>query len=90
MQFVVQPGPSSSHAHYPSTYHRLRDNKKAKFGLQGQQVSQGTTPSQHPTSEKTSTTTPTRASKRFAGGFGGAGSIYTHSHLTNARKLSHG
>ena len=25
-------------------------------------------------------------SKTFAGGFGGAGSIYTHSHLTNARK----
>ena len=33
--------------------------------------------------------TPSRVSKRFAGGFGGAGSVYTHSHITNTRKFSH-
>lgn len=33
-------------------------------------------------------TTPTAASKRFAGGFGGAGSVFTHSHLIQKRKHS--
>ena len=37
----------------------------------------------------TTQSTPSQVSKRFAGGFGGAGSIYTHSHVTNTRKLSH-
>ena len=37
----------------------------------------------------TSPATPNCVSKKFAGGFGGAGSIYTHSHLTNTRKFSH-
>ena len=33
--------------------------------------------------------TPNCVSKKYAGGFGGVGSIYTHSHLTNTRKFSH-
>ena len=37
----------------------------------------------------TSPATPNCVSKKFAGGFGGVGSIYTHSHLTNTRKFSH-
>lgn len=32
------------------------------------------------------TTTPSVNSKTFAGGFGGVGSVYTHAHLSNARK----
>ena len=36
----------------------------------------------------TNATIPARASKKFAGGFGGVGSTYTHSHLTAVRKQS--
>ena len=32
------------------------------------------------------TTTPSVNSKTFAGGFGGVGSVYTHAHISNARK----
>ena len=37
----------------------------------------------------TNPTSPSSISKRYVGGFGGAGSIYTHSHITQTRKQSH-
>ena len=36
----------------------------------------------------TQATTPTAVSKKYAGGFGGVGSVYTQSHITHTRKHS--
>jgi len=36
-----------------------------------------------------SSNSPTNSSKKFAGGFGRADSVFTQSHVNNARKLSH-